>query len=93
VSNDVTSNVKIFQQRWEITKGGRALSKILNTILKLQQLNNIFHQPLVAYDCSLPVWRQVQILTCDDLVVVCFQTKLLLFIVTFTFHIFDKNVF
>jgi hypothetical protein len=22
------------------------------------------------YDCSLPVWRQVQILTCDDLVVV-----------------------
>ena len=42
-SNDVTSNVKIFHQRWgkshrwwEITKGARALSKILNTILKLQ---------------------------------------------------------
>jgi hypothetical protein len=40
---DVTSNVKIFHQRWgkshrwwEITKGARALSKILNTILKLQ---------------------------------------------------------
>jgi hypothetical protein len=26
-------------------------------------------------------------------IILCFQTKLLLFIVTFTFHIFDKNVF
>jgi hypothetical protein len=30
---------------------------------------SLIHQPLVAYDCSLPVWRQVQILTYDDLVV------------------------
>ena len=42
-SNDVTSNVKIFHQRWgkshrwwEMTKGARTLSKILNTILKLK---------------------------------------------------------
>ena len=30
----------------------------------------LIHQPLVVDDCSLPVWRQVQILTCDDLVVI-----------------------
>ena len=31
---------------------------------------SLIHQPLVAYDCSLPVWRQVENLTYDDLVVV-----------------------